>query len=142
MWAYDYPDRLRDWRDLRLSAKTQPLEIALGHINDWWWNAPIVGPTLQWQHIDEWPDPWHLLEFSGFCDLARALGIAYTVLMIEHHDIADLQLRQADDYNLVEINRGKYILNWTPRSIVNTPSTFSKTVNYAPDYVLSRKIGS
>lgn len=79
------------------------------------------GRGLFWQH-QPWPDPWTLLAQDGFCDLARALGIVYTVLMLEHPDITDVTLIEYDDHNLVHVNQGKYILNWCPRQLLNIHS--------------------
>jgi len=38
-------------------------------------------------------------------------------------DINDLTLLQTDEGdNLVQVNQGKYILNWAPNELLNTPT--------------------
>lgn len=119
MWETDYDARLAQWRSLRHSCRDQPLQPALLAINDWWWRAPMVNDSLSWSTTQLWPGPWRLLAHDGFCDLARALGIVYTVLMMQHPDQSEVKLVQAKDSNLVLVNDGKYILNWSPGEVVN-----------------------
>ena len=46
----------------------------------------------------------------------------YTVMMMEHPEIADLTLAQTDHDNLVLVDLGKYILNWAPGQLLNIQS--------------------
>jgi hypothetical protein len=132
MWQPLYEDRLRDWHDLRMQAASQDIDTALMYINNWWWQVPMINRSLSWQDFPNWPDPWNLLGQSGFCDLARSLGMLYTLVMLERSDIADLVLAETQDNNLVLINSAKYILNWSPGEIVNNLSpetTIKRTVD-------------
>lgn len=122
-WPSTFEERLVSWRYLRDQAATQDLATALLAINDWWWYAPMVAHTVSWQdRFDDWPNPWTLLAQNGHCDLARALGMLYTVAMCEFKDVTDIELSETVDTNLVRINKGKYILNWCPGEIVNIQS--------------------
>jgi hypothetical protein len=68
-----------------------------------------------------WPDPWQLLSDNVYCDLARALGILYTISLLDRADMADAELVLTEDGdNLVQVAKEKYILNWNPDSVVNT----------------------
>ena len=87
----------------------------------WWFNSPWTSYHLHWDDLTEWPDPWQLLDDNIFCEVARGLGIVYTISMLSRSDItsADLILTEEGN-NLVLINSGKYILNWEAAEIVNT----------------------
>jgi hypothetical protein len=121
MWYSNFSDRLESWADLRTSAQTQPIEQALDLINSWWFNSPWRPYYLHWDDQPNWPDPWQLLNDNVYCDLARALGIVYTISLLERADMADIELVLTDEGdNLVLVAKEKYILNWNPDSVVNT----------------------
>lgn len=121
MWYPDFADRLESWAGLRIAAQNQPLEPALDLINQWWFKTPWTAYYLHWDDQPNWPDPWQLLDDNVFCEVARGLGILYTISMIDHPEIASADLVLTEDgYNLVQINKGIYILNWERDSIVNT----------------------
>ena len=122
MWPGSYTHRLQEWNLLRDRCRDLPLDQALLDINQWWHGAPLTVRTIIWEHHPDWPDPWRLLAQDRLCDLARALGMLYTVIMTEHAEISDSRLAQTDHDNLVLVNQGKYILNWHPDQIVNIPS--------------------
>jgi hypothetical protein len=122
MWSESYADRLREWNLLRDRCRDLPLDPALITINQWWHGAPLTVRTVIWEHHTDWPDPWRLLAQDRLCDLARALGMLYTVMMTEHFEIVDCRLAQTDHDNLVLVNQGKYILNWHPDQVLNIPS--------------------
>ena len=122
MWPESYADRLQAWNLLRDRCRDIPLDRALTAINSWWHGAPVAVRTMIWENYPDWPDPWCLLAQDRLCDLARALGIMYTVIMTEHAEISHCRLIQTDHDNLVLVDQGKYILNWHPDQIVNIPS--------------------
>ena len=126
MWPPTYQERLADWVRLRQAAAAlvQPEQLML--INDWWFRAPIVNHLLLWQNARSWPTPWHLLNNNGYCELARALGIVYTIMLVENY--TDLKIIQTTQDNLVQVDHGKYILNWAPGEMLNTHSTPIPTV--------------
>ena len=125
MWHSNFDDRLRVWHDLRTSCAELPLEDALTRINEFWHHTPWVAHYLHWDDIETWPDPWQLLSDNTYCELARGLGILYTLSLIDHKDLmsAELVLTE-DDYNLVFVNKEIYILNWDLEVIVNTPQKY------------------
>jgi hypothetical protein len=121
MWYPDFSDRLDAWHGLRTAAQSQPLEQALDLINQWWFKSPWQAYYLHWDDQAKWPDPWQLLSDNVFCEVARGLGILYTISMIDHPEIASAELILTEDgYNLVQVNKEKYILNWEHNNIVNT----------------------
>ena len=122
MWPQPYADRLRDWNLLRDRCRDLEIGQSLLAINDWWFDAPVTIRTIIWEHHDRWPDPWQLLANDHCCDLARGLGIVYTLIMAEHPAVAHVALAQTDHDNLVLVNQGKYILNWAPGQLLNIQS--------------------
>jgi hypothetical protein len=122
MWSESYARRLQAWNLLRDQCRDLPIDRALLAINQWWYRAPETVRTMIWEHYPDWPDPWCLLAQDRLCDLARALGMLYTVMMTEHAEISDARLAQTDHDNLVLVNQGKYILNWHPDQVLNIPS--------------------
>lgn len=122
MWPDTFEQRLQQWHAVRQRASSLSEPDQLLTVNDWWWAAPMAGKGLRWDDHLTWPGPWDLLARNQWCDLARALGIVYTLLMIEPLYIDRITLAETDQANLVLIDQEKYILNWTPRQVVNIPS--------------------
>jgi hypothetical protein len=122
MWSVAYADRLQAWNLLRDQCRDLPVGQCLLAINDWWFDAPVTPRTIIWEYHQEWPDPWQLLAQDRCCDLARGLGMLYTVCMTEHPAVADVALAQTDHDNLVLVDQGKYILNWLPGQLLNIQS--------------------
>jgi len=121
MWARTFNQRLASWNQLRTLCHDADLETALNNINTWWFSAPWQPYHLHWDDRPDWPDPWQLLSDNVFCDVARGLGIMYTISMLERADMADavMVLSNLGD-NLVLVADGKYILNWDQETILNT----------------------
>jgi hypothetical protein len=121
MWPDTFATRLTSWTDLRNRVDTLPIELALLEINQWWSQTPWRPYYLHWDDQPAWPDPWQLLSDNIYCDLAKALGILYTISMLDRADMADAELVLTEDgRNLVQVTQRKYILNWNPDSVVNT----------------------
>jgi len=121
MWPQTFDARLASWNQLRDHCQTLPLESALAAVNSWWFAAPWQPYYLHWDDQSNWPDPWQLLSDDVYCEVARALGIVYTISMLDRADMADATLiLTEDDGNLVRVAKEKYILNWNLEGIVNT----------------------
>lgn len=119
MWPRTFADRLSAWLDLRKSVAEMPKQQVLECINRWWLATPWTPYYLHWDDQDTWPDPWLLLEENIYCPLARALGMLYTVAMLDRPDLVDIELVELQNHNLVLVDNKKYILNWDPEQIVN-----------------------
>lgn len=121
MWPADFASRLEAWSNLRNQTQSIDLPTALARINTWWFQTPWKPYYLHWDDLPNWPDPWQLLSDNYYCDLARGLGILYTISLLDHADLTDAELvLTEDDCNLVLVNKRKYILNWDKDTIVNT----------------------
>jgi len=121
MWPVIFEDRLREWRQLRDNVASSPGDVGLMAINDWWFKAPMVNRHLSWDNCHKWPGPWDLLAEDTWCDLARALGMLYTITMHPQNQFTT-SLAQTSLGNLVLVEHGKYILNWAPGQILNRQS--------------------
>jgi hypothetical protein len=121
MWPSTFEQRLAAWASLRDQVPALDKKSALELINTWWFKTPWKPYYLHWDDRPNWPDPWQLLSDNYYCDLARGLGILYTITLLDRADLADatLVLTQNGD-NLVLVNESKYILNWDQDTIVNT----------------------
>ena len=121
MWPNTFEQRLAAWALLRDQVSELDTKSTLEHINAWWFNAPWKPYYLHWDDRPNWPDPWQLLSDNYYCDVARGLGILYTITLLDRTDLGDatLVLTETGD-NLVQVSESKYILNWDKDTIVNT----------------------
>jgi hypothetical protein len=121
MWHLTFAGRLESWYSMRQQCQVLPIEPALLTINSWWFSTPWQPYYLHWDDQPNWPDPWQLLNDNVYCDLARALGILYTISLLDRADLTDATLVLSQDgHNLVVVAKSKYILNWNPDTVVNT----------------------
>jgi len=140
MWHKEYDRRLADWISLRREIRHLPLLDCLQTINHWWQATPWQAYYLHWDDRKTWPDPWQLLADNIYCDLARALGMLYTIRLIDRPDCQDVCLTETDRGNLVQIQQGKYVLNWWPDRIVNIQSEPTVTLRTLESPVLDHLI--
>lgn len=129
MWDLRPEERLREWKSFRLAINKMNLEQALEKTSHLWSYAPYVSHYLSPDLPQEWPDPWTLIHENYYCDLAKALGMFYTVYLCDHYkQIKHLKLQvyknptNLDMHYIVSINQGKYILNLVFDTIVNKSS--------------------
>ena len=121
MWASTFAGRLESWYGMRQKCHALSVESTLITINSWWCTTPWQPYYLHWDDQPAWPDPWQLLNDNVYCDLARALGILYTISLLDRADLTDATLvLTLDGHNLVVVDKSKYILNWSPDTVVNT----------------------
>lgn len=121
MWPQNFNNRLESWNLLRIQCQNLPVQTALEHINAWWFRAPWRPYYLHWDDQATWPDPWQLLSDDIYCEVARGLGILYTITLLDRADMAPARLILTDSgHNLVLAAKEKYILNWEPNTVVNT----------------------
>jgi hypothetical protein len=121
IWPASFAARLESWNLLRDQCQNLSGQSALEHINAWWFRAPWRPYYLHWDDQATWPDPWQLLSDDIYCELARGLGILYTITLLDRADLAPAELvLTQDDVNLVQVAKEKYILNWAADTVVNT----------------------
>ena len=128
-----YDNRLQSWYNLRNQIKSFDLGQKCIEVDNWWQKAPLVNHHLHLLDIDSWPGPWELLVENTYCTVARALGMCYTLLLL---DVTDIEIVEATDSNgedvvLVLVDSAKYVLNYWPDMVVNINST---------DFTIKRRI--
>ena len=140
MWKLGLPERLEHWRRLRSDMDALEIGDALALAAEAWGKAPFTPFYLDYERPDTWPDPWTLIAENSYCDLARALGLLYTIHRSRHgaeHNLSLRILRRADDrsqYNLVVVDEGKYVLNFLDHEVVNIASTTKKKLVLLVEY--------
>ncbi len=131
IWPTTFSARLESWNLLRDQCINLPVASALEDINAWWFRTPWTAYHLHWDDSESWPDPWQLLSDNIYCELARGLGILYTITLLDRADLAPAELvLTAESGNLVLVTPEKYILNWTSDTIVNTNLDTQKLKQY------------
>ena len=138
-----YEARLQDWFQLRKSVINLPIEQQCITIDEWWQRAPLVTHHLHPLDMDNWPDPWELLSENTYCEVARALGMCYTLLLL---DISDVEMVLAtnnigEDVVLVLVDNAKYVMNYWPNTVVNNLITDFKITRSLDIIPLYSKIG-
>ena len=138
-----YEARLQDWFQLRTSVTSLPIEQQCITIDKWWQDAPLVTHHLHPQDIDNWPDPWELLSENTYCEVARALGMCYTLHLIGITDIELVLARNniAEDVVLVLVDNAKYILNYWPDTVISNKLKDFKVVDHLDIKKIKDKIG-
>lgn len=129
MWHTQFERRLAAWNALRQNSADQTLLEFLQSANSWWHQTPWCPYHLHWDDQLTWPDPWQLLNDNIYCDLARALGIMYTIVLTDRADLSDSSIIQTELGNLVQVNQGKYILNWGRDVVLNNCLEQQKITN-------------
>ena len=140
MWPVKFEQRLIAWNQLRTTSKNLPIDQALANINNWWNNTPWRAYHLHWYDCTTWPDPWEILSDNIYCDIARGLGILYTIAMLDRDDLEDVIFAATDQGNLVLIDSGKYILNWGPELRLNNNLEQIKITNFVTQNEIKKQL--
>lgn len=115
MFKLPASERLTRWRDFRKSLSHLPLNEACQAVVILWDPCPFNPYFLDPANPNSWPDPWTLLEDNWYCDIAKALGMLYTIKYTNHNPKVEIRIYRDSktnyDYNILWINDGKYILN-------------------------------
>ena len=138
-----YEARLQDWFQLRNSVTSLPIEQQCTTIDEWWQRAPLVTHHLHPLDMENWPDPWELLSENTYCEVARALGMCYTLYLIGVNDIELVLARNdtAEDVVLVLVDNAKYILNYWPNTVISNTLKDFKVVDRLDIKKIKDKIG-
>lgn len=142
MWNLNPDERLREWKSFRRQLGQLPLNEACSKVSHLWSYAPFVNHYLdpdQPSSLVPWPDPWALLYDNYYCDIAKCLGMLYTLYLSDHKP-ADIELligvdtKNREPCNMVSLDNGNYILNLEFDTVVNKqqiPTTFNLKHRYS-----------
>lgn len=116
-------DRISEWRKFRTSIETLPQVDMLVQTTDLWNKAPLVNHYLDMDTCENWPDPWTLIVDNMYCEVARALGMYYTLFLTERFDKSGLSVviyKSNVGFEASVHVQEKYTLNIVNRDVVNT----------------------
>jgi hypothetical protein len=111
------------WKDFRDSLAIWPDDIQ--KVSKEWAKAPLSNIYLAYDHVEQWPDAWTLISDGIYCDISVALGMFYTLYYssYENKDNMKIECYKLTDrheiVNLVNLEDGKYMLNWNVGESVN-----------------------
>ena len=118
-------DRLDRWKSFRFSLNEFSIAKAIELTNELWAACPFTPFYLDPESPDSWPDPWTLLDENYYCDLAKVLGIIYTLHLCDHGQTLNPELRiytntrTRHTYHIAYLCDGKYVLNLIEGEILN-----------------------
>ena len=127
IFQIEYETRLQSWHDLKEDIKISDLKTKVIKIDSWWQNAPTVNHYLHLKDTTNWPDPWELLVENLYCNVAKALGMCYTLYMTgeKNFQMVTAVDEMGNDVVLVIVD-DKYILNYWPNTVeMNNMSDFT-----------------
>ena len=143
IFLLDYYARLRAWHDLKESLKNADLQTICVEVDKFWQRCPMSNHYLHPADIEDWPDPWILLNDNNYCYYGRALGMLYTLMLLGVKDIdfVDAIDDNANEVVLVLVDNAKYVMNWCPDSVLNTDLTQFKIGPRLDTDSLKKKLG-
>jgi hypothetical protein len=129
MWYRDTQSRILDWKNFRDSLDVMTEFDAINATNDFYNTAPISSQYYCADFPEQWPDPWQLIVDNYYDDIAKALGMLYTLYYTKHKILGEIRCYRDNDaskeYNLSWLGDGKYILNYNLQVLVNNKNTFN-----------------
>jgi len=143
IFLQDYYLRLKAWHELREILKDKDLQTICVEVDKFWQWAPISAHYLHPDDIEDWPNPWELLNVNTYCLYGRALGMIYTLVLLGVQDIDFVEGINDNDKDviLVLVDNAKYVMNGGIDTVLNTDLAsfdIKKHINIDP---LTQKIG-
>ena len=143
-----HPQQLRQfWKDLRSSSDDSgDIFSQLKAISDFWNQAPISKPYLEYLDPEAWPDPWTLLESKLLDKNSLSLGMFYTILLSNNSRIKTLgvtlaMMRQPNISweGLVCVVDGQWLMGYDNNTIVDMYSIPDLRVMHTYKYDLRKR---
>lgn len=125
MFKLNTSDRLDRWKSFRLGLNDLPIEKAIENTQEFWASCPFTPYYLDPMEADNWPNPWDLIIENYYCDLAKVLGIVYTLYLTDHKSSLNPEIRIYSGqnpnytYHIAYLCQGKYVLNLIEGEVVN-----------------------
>ena len=124
VFQLNYEARLRSWYELRQNLQNADVQTKCVIIDRFWQSVPLVNHYLHPYDIDNWPDPWELVAENNYCEIARGLGMIYTLFLLGIDDV-DFCLATNDNSEevaIVLVDNAKYVMNYWPEMVLNISS--------------------
>lgn len=125
MFKLKSSDRLNRWKQFRRDISLLPIDEAVQQVESVWQKCPFTPFYLDYKDPKSWPDPWTLILENYYCDLAKVLGMLYTLYLSDHKSSIQPELRIYADksnrtqYHIAYLCQGKYVLNLIEGQVVN-----------------------
>lgn len=125
MFKSSTSERLSRWKSFRQEIDTLGLDVAIDKVVEFWESCPFIPFYLQAENVTQWPDPWTLIQENYYCDLAKVLGIVYTLHLTHHGNNLNPEIRVYYDsktkhtYHIAYLCQGKYVINLIEGEVVN-----------------------
>ena len=71
VFLLDYYTRLREWFKLKESLAEKDLSTICVEVDRFWQRVPISNHYLHPDDIEDWPNPWELINYNNYCYYAR-----------------------------------------------------------------------
>lgn len=132
MWKLEANERVAHWRAFRLTLSGMTLEQAIQSTAEYWQSCPHKPYYLDPNDPESWPNAWELITENYYCDLAKALGMLYTIAFSAHGNNLPMKIcvyidpETGYEYNLSVFDEGKYVINLLDGEIVNIVSVKEK----------------
>jgi hypothetical protein len=132
MWKLEVSERITHWRAFRITLATMSLPDAIQATADFWQHCPHEPYYLESGVPETWPTAWDLITENYYCDIAKALGMLYTIAYSAHgHNLPMKMCVYYDtetgyEYNLSVFADGKYVINLVDGQVVNIDSINEK----------------
>ena len=143
-----HPQQLRQcWKDLRTSLDgSVDLINQLQGISDFWNQAPISKPYLDYLNPEDWPDPWTLLDNKMLDKSSLSLGMFYTIWLskdsrMANNSVALAMMRHPNISweGLVCVVDGQWIMGYDNNAIVDMYSIPDLHVMHTYKYDLRKR---
>ena len=143
VFQLNFEARLRSWYDLRKSLENADTETKCLEIDKWWQNAPLVNHHLHPFDVGNWPGPWDLINENTYCNVARGLGMIYTLLLtgVTDVDFVTATDDNSEDFVLVLVDNAKYVLNYWPNTVLSNNLKDFKVVSKLNIEQIKKQIG-
>lgn len=121
------------WYELRQTLSTADIQTMCVEIDKFWQQAPLINHYLHPRDVGNWPDPWTLMADNTYCEIARGLGMVYTLLLL---DITDVDFciatnDNSEDVAIVLVGDSKLVMNYWPNMVMDSKSE---------DFTITQKI--
>lgn len=129
--------RLGAWRQFRSSIETLSTEQQTQAVAALWARAPQVFQDIDYSSPESWPTPWELIIQDDYGPFGLALGMSYTLGLLDNTAAKQIRLRcykdSAQHNFLFLVWYDDYILNWST-GCISRIQDISKTAQIQFDY--------